>query len=236
MQPLKITAIMQDGRIAGTEPWFPLDSILASAWMRRHYPEAYYNASSHLLTNEMIIADLPFDRRGKDDNWYWACSFNTAPPIFEYVMHWHKRFDDDLEKYLNFKGRRGKIDTKSGRLKSYRMPLIIKLFERLEWYAVGNLDRVKELCASITSIGKKAAQGIGFVDHWKVEPWPEDWSVERNGELTRAVPAEVGLPRGVLASRAALRGIRPSYWHSGNQKLCWVPEVGNEKALQNSRR
>ena len=29
MQPMKITAYLLDGRIAGTEPYFPLDSILA---------------------------------------------------------------------------------------------------------------------------------------------------------------------------------------------------------------
>ena len=69
MQPIRIQAIMQDGRTGTTDSFLPLDSILAAEWMRRHHPEAYYNASSHMLTNGLIDADLPFERRGQGDNW-----------------------------------------------------------------------------------------------------------------------------------------------------------------------
>ena len=225
MQPLRITAHMQDGRIAGTEPWFPLDSILAAEWMRRNHPEAYYNASSHMLTNELIVPDLPFARRGQGDNWYWACSFNTEPPLHEYVMHWHKRFDDHLEKYIDFRGKRGRVDTKSGKYKAYRMPLVLQLFDRLTWYAVGDLEAVRDLCSTVTHIGKKSSQGLGAVDYWEVEPWPEDWSEARGGKMMRAIPVELGLPAGVQKGRMAIYGVRPPYWWSGHQKLCYMPEV-----------
>ena len=226
MQPIKITAIMQDGRIAGTESWFPLDSILAAEWMRRKHPEAYYSASSHMLTSDLIIADLPFERRGRGDNWYWACSFNAARSLHEYVMHWHKRADDQLEKYIDFGKRRGKIDTKSGKYKAYRMPLVVQLFDRLTWYAVGDLAAVQELCNNITHIGKKSAQGLGAVDYWRVEPWPDDWSETKDGRLMRAIPAELGLPEGVSAGRLAQYGMRPPYWHNSHQRVCFMPEVG----------
>lgn len=227
MQPLKITAHMQDGRIAGTEPWFPLDSILAAEWMRRYYPEAYYNASSHMLSGEMITPELPFERRGAGDLWYWACSFNTVPPIHEYVMHWHKRFDDHLEKYIDFGGRRGRIDIKSSKYKAYRMPLVVQLFDRLEWYAVGDLGAVLDLCRGVTHIGKKSSQGLGAVDYWTVEPWPEDWSEVVGGRLTRAVPVELGLLPGVTSGRVGTYGIRPPYWMSDYQVICHMPEVGH---------
>lgn len=222
MQPLRIIAHMQDGRIAGTEPWFPLDSILAAEWMRRHHPEAYYNASSHMLTHDLIIPDLPFDRRGQGDNWYWACSFNTMPPLHEYVMHWHKRFDDHLEKYIDFADKRGRIDIKSGKYRAYRMPLVVQLFDRLVWYAVGDLEAVLDLCQGITHIGKKTSQGLGAVDYWTVEPWPEDWSEAIGGRLVRAIPVELGLPPGVTG-QARLYGIRPPYWQRENQAKVWMP-------------
>jgi CRISPR type IV-associated protein Csf3 len=225
MQPIKITAHMQDGRIAGTEPWFPLDSILAAEWIRRHHSEAYYNASSHMLTNDLIIPELPFERRGIDDNWYWACSFNTEAPAHEYVMHWHKRFDDQLEQYIDFGSRRGKVDTKSGKYKAYRMPLVIQLFERLTWYAVGDPDAVFDLCRNITHIGKKSSQGLGAVDYWTVEPWHEDWSVVRDGRLTRAMPVELSMPAGVQKANVRLYGIRPPYWLHEHQRPCYMPEV-----------
>ncbi len=230
MQPLKITAVMQDGRIAGTENWFPLDSILAAEWMRRNHPKAYYNASSHMLTNDFITAELPFERRGQGDNWYWACSFNAIRPVHEYIMHWHKRFDDHLEKYIDFGGRRGKINVKSDKYKAYRMPLVIQLFDRLEWYAVGDVDAVRDLCAGATTIGKKAAQGLGFVNYWRIEPWPEDWSEVRNGRLMRAIPVELGMPAGVQAGRVGQHGIRPAYWMQEHQRVCYVPEVDHVSA------
>jgi CRISPR type IV-associated protein Csf3 len=226
---MKITAVMQDGRIAGTEPWFPLDSILAAEWMRRNHPEAFYNASSHMLTNELIIPELPFERRGMGDNWYWACSFNTEPSLGEYVMHWHKRFDDQLEKYIDFGSRRGKVDTKSGKYKAYRMPLVVQLFERLVWYAVGDPAAVQDLCRGVTHIGKKSSQGLGAVDYWEVEPWPEDWSEVAGGKVTRSIPAEQGMPPGVQKANVRLYGIRPPYWHSDHQRVCLMPEVGHGK-------
>ena len=228
MQPLKIQAIMQDGRLAGTESWFPLDSILAAEWMRRNYPEAYYNASSHMLTNELIVADLPFERRGAGGDWYWACSFNTEAPRHEYVMHWHKRFDDQLEQYIDFRGKRGRVDTKSAKFKAYRMPMVIQLFDRLTWYAVGDLETVRDLCNAVTHIGKKSAQGLGAVDYWTVEPRPEDWSVAAGDRLTRAVPLS-DMP-GDIAGRVSQYGIRPPYWHSSHQRICLMPEVRHVSA------
>lgn len=225
MQPLKITAYMQDGRVATVDPWLPLDSILAAEWMRRNHPEAFYNASSHMLKSDLIVADLPFERRGAGDSWYWACSFNTVQPLHEYVMHWHKRFDDQLEQYIDFKGKRGRVDIKSSKFKAYRMPMVIQMFDQLEWYAVGELAAVLDLCRGVTHIGKKSSQGLGAVDWWEIEPRPEDWSAYREGRLTRAVPMEE-MPGGAMG-RVAMYGIRPPYWHSDHQRVCAMPEVGH---------
>lgn len=221
MQPLKITAIMQDGRVAGTEPWFPLDGILAAAWMRKQHPEVMYLPITDY--NNIIVADLPFEKRGSGDNWYWACSFNTAKPLGEYIMHWHKRFDDDLEQYIDFAGKRGRIDTKSGKYKSYRMPLVVQLFDRLEWYAFGDQQMVLELCQTITHIGKKSSQGLGAVDYWTVESWPDDWSECRDGAVSRAIPAEYGLPAGVEEANIVQCGLRPPYWLYTNKHVCYMP-------------
>ncbi|MBW2672557.1 MAG: hypothetical protein JRD89_03960 [Deltaproteobacteria bacterium] len=229
MQPIRITARLQDGRIAGTDPWFPLDGILAAEWMRRNHPEAYYNASSHMLTNDLITPELPFERRGDGDNWYWACSFNMEPPLGEYVMHWHKRFDDHLEKYINFGGKRGKINVKSSRYKAYRMPLVVQLFDQLVWYAVGDIEAVRDLCLGVTHIGKKSSQGLGAVDWWEVTPWSEDWSVYGpNGRLMRAIPFDGQARVGVTIRQW---GIRPPYWWSDHQRLCFIPEVKYEKKI-----
>jgi len=215
MRPMRIRAYLLDGRIAGTESWFPLDSILASAWMHLHRPEICYQP----IQGDLIVADLPLERRGSGDRWHWACSFNVVKPIGEYITHWHKRFDDTLEKYLDFKGRRGKVDGKSGKYKAYRMPLNILLMPYLEWYAVGDIDAVRDLCMRIVSLGKKPSQGYGMVERWEVEPVTADYSEVKDGKLTRAV---YDLPEGV-AGNIRMHGMRPPYWLRENQAKVWMP-------------
>lgn len=223
MEPLKITAYLMDGRVATTDSYLPLDSILAAEWMRRNHPDAYYNASSHMLTNELIIPELPFERRGHGNDWYWSCSFNQEEKLHEYITHWHKRFDDNLEQYIDFRGRRGKINTQSAKYKAYRTPLVIQLYDRLTWYAVGDMAAVFDLCRTVTHIGKKSSQGYGAVDYWEIEPWPEPWSVWVNGRLMRAIPTSEALPSGHQEVRLSQWGIRPPYWHRENQRVCYVP-------------
>jgi CRISPR type IV-associated protein Csf3 len=218
MEPMRIRAYLLDGRIAGTESWFPLDSILAAEWIRRHHPDKFYTPPPPGVKDGWIEADLPFALRGSEGRWYYACSFNLTEPLTEYITYWHRRFDDVLERYIDFQGRRGKVDEKSGKYKAYRMPLNILLLPWLEWYAVGHIKSVQSLCEGIPALGKKPAQGYGIVERWEVVPWPEDWSEVRDGRLTRAV---FELPAGVRGGRRRLYGMRPPYWRK--QEEVWMP-------------
>lgn len=221
MQPLRIRAYLLDGRIAGTESWFPLDSILAAEWIRQKNPESFYEPPPPGTKEGWIEPPLPLERRGQGGKWYYACSFNVIKPVGEYVTYWHRRFDDSLEQYIDFRGRRGKVDEKSGKYKAYRMPLNIMLMPYLEWYAVGEIDAVRDLCAGIVALGKKPSQGYGVVKRWKVEPWPEDYSEVKDGRLTRAV---YDMSPGVVG-QARLYGMRPPYWQRENQTVVYMPEV-----------
>lgn len=215
MQPLRIRAYLLDGRVAGAERWFPLDSILASAWMHRHHPGLCYQP----IQGALIEADLPFERRGNGDSWYWACSFNTAVPLTEYITYWHRRFDNAYEKHIDFKGRRGKVGESSGQYKSYRQPLNVLLLPYLEWYAVGEIKAVRELCNEIVSIGKKPSQGYGMVERWEITPWSEDFSEVMGGKLARAM---YELPTDTQGTKRRY-GMRPPYWSRENQQVVWLP-------------
>lgn len=226
MHPLKISAIMQDGRVAGTEPWFPLDGVLSSMWIRREFPELAYMPIED--TSKIIDAELPFERRGRGNDWYWACSFNQGRKLGEYVTYWHKRQDDAFERYIEFGKRRGKIDHKSGRFKAYRMPLVIQLFDRLIWYAVGDLEAVRDLCHRVTHIGKKPAQGYGAVDRWIVEPFDKDWSeYGPDGQVMRAIPVRDGESMRPGTKYANWK-IRPPYWESSRARVCKMPKEGHQ--------
>ncbi len=222
MQAIRVRAFLLDGRIAGTESWFPLDSILAAEWIRRNHPDKFYMPPPPGVKEGWIEAPLPLERRGAGNRWYWACSFNQTQPVTEYVTYWHRRFDDNYERYINFGKKRGIVQEQKGLYKAYRMPLNILIFvEPLEWYVVGEIKAVRELCEGIPALGKKPSQGYGLIEHWEVEPWPEDWSeVGPDRRLMRAV---YKLPPRVQGVRRRLYGMRPPYYLKENQEEVWVP-------------
>lgn len=217
--PLRVRAYLLDGRVAGPDPAFPLDSILAAEVIRREHPESFYNPPPPGSTERWIEAELPLEKRGDGDNWFWACSINQAEPIGEYVTYWNRRFDDQLEEYIDFRGRRGKISASMGRYKAYRVPLPVKLYDYLEWYLVGETEAVADLAQGVAAIGKKPAQGYGLVKRWEVVPWAEDWSITGpGGRLMRPVPFAEG-----LSGRVVARPLRPPYWDTRKKVLCVCP-------------
>lgn len=177
MQPLRITAILQTRKVATTDLYLSLDSILAWAWMQENHPEMMDVSQSSIRPEDVVEAELPLERRGQGEDWYWACSFACGQPRGEELVYWHKRFDQALgEDYVDFDGRRGKVDTGAGKYKGYRMPLTTVLIPKLEWYAVGDATEIRRLLSWVTHVGKKPSQGFGRVKRWLVEPWPEDLS------------------------------------------------------------
>lgn len=218
--PLRIRAYLLDGRVVATERYFPLDSILAAEWVRRKLGDDFYNPPPPGCAENWVEAELPFERRGEGDKWYWACSFNQSKPLKEYVFYWNKRFDAKEEKYIDFQGRRGNINPRSGKYKAYRMPINIMLFDYLEWYAVGDKEVLENLCSGVTHIGKKGSFGLGIVRKWEVIPWQEDWSeVGPDQKLMRAL---YDLPEGT-AGIPRQYGMRPPYWRMENKLVVYIP-------------
>jgi len=221
MKPLKITAYLLDGRVAGSDYNFPLDSILQYQYFAIYRPDLIYCGSPP--DENLEHAPLPFERRGKEPQWYWACSFNQEVPQGEYIKHWHKRFDvKEGEEYIDFKGKSQKVNLTAGKYKAYRMPMNIYLLDKLTWYAYGNMEEIKDLCETVTAIGKKKSQGFGYIDSWQFEEWHSDWSeVGLNGKVMRPIPVNSSdnLPDKFTLIQC---GYRPPYWHRESKGWCYV--------------
>jgi len=84
----------------------------------------------------------------------------------------------------------------------------------LVWYVLGNAEKVSKLLRHVPNIGKMHNHGYGKVECdlsgipiWTVEEADHDYSIERDGELTRAMPEgyggreAVGKPAPVRAPR-----------------------------------
>ncbi len=90
----------------------------------------------------------------------------------------------------------------------------------VHWFAVGCLAPVERLLAEVPAIGKLTHHGHGRILRWRVEPWHEDWSVERGDGLTRRMP--VGWHSGEgWPGRGA---IRAPYHHRSRVVPCREPD------------
>lgn len=209
MEPLKITAKLLTGQVVTADLWLPLDSILAYAWMMEHHPDKLAASTSGMRPEDILEPELPLERRGEGDDWYWACSFALGSPRGQQIVYYHRRFDaQESEAYVDFGKRRGKVNHKAGPYRSCRVPLMVVLVPELVWYAVGNRYEVEWLLQYITHIGKKRSQGYGRVARWTVERAEEDLS------SLRPIPD----PEGDFEM-----GVRPPYWMRDNWRRVRMP-------------
>lgn len=226
-RPLRVSCRIADGNIVSTDGIFPLDAILAAAWIRKHHPEEYYNDGAR--GSNPIEAELPLAEVETDGYRIYAASIAQYVKYGEWIHYWHKRFREYMaERYLD---KLRKINTGSAQYKGYRMPINVNIVGPLTWYCVGDIDGIRDLLSDIRSMGKKRAYGFGQVEieaghpAWSVEPWPEDWSVRGpDGRLMRCIPFS-----GKTITGAVIRhwGVRPPYWVPKNQTICEVPKVGD---------
>jgi len=220
LEPLKVTAYLRTGVVA--DRWLPLDSILMYQANRDALgPElATVPGGSDVQAASTLPLDIAHPGRR---NWYYKCSWAQPQPwwVAEGKDHWNKRFDSSLAGLVDFGARRGKVLIEQGQYKAYHMPVFYLAAQSVEWYCVGDSDEIRYLLSTVTHVGKKRSQGWGRVTEWRVEACSEDWSVQRDGKLTRGIPADDmlgGQPFNIL-----YYGIRPRYYRQNNQMPLVMP-------------
>lgn len=223
--PLKITARLLDGRVNSTDGLLFLDSILYHAWFMIHEPGVLEGT---VRRDDQKYIGLPLRQEPGNRN---AASVGQYTLYEETVEHWVKRPDfgkSFADQYLD--ERIGKLNTKSGHLKAYRTPQVIRVISDVVFYAVGNPDRIREMLGYMQFIGKKGSIGWGAVKEWVVEPCEADYSLIKDGKLMRPVPVEEADALNFDRSKTVklMCAVRPPYWKPKNARLCYVPKVGFE--------
>jgi len=221
MDLLKVTARLRTNIIC--DRWLPLDSILHAQHCRECLPELAVTVPGE----QPAELDMPFLKKRHIGTpfWYYACSWAQWQPQ-EGKDHWNKRLDSSFAYLVDFGKKRGKIIIEQGAYKAYHMPIFYFIADRIEWYCVGIGDEIRRLLGACTHLGKKTTQGWGRVATWLIESWPEDWSVRRDGKLTRGVPAR---DAGEIPQDMHLYGIRPSYYNKNNQILLVMPKSERDR-------
>lgn len=221
--PLQVTAELANGFVAA-DPWSPaLDGVMVWARLYEELGEALYDLDPH--RDGLREVPLPLLRVGEGVDWYYACSSPFHASV-EHVSFFHRRFDDHLERLLT-PGKRAKINTASGRYKSYRLPAVQRVTPRVMWFAVGAEAGVRRLLEGITHLGKKRNHGHGQVLRWTVRAADTaaeaaDWREHALRRRPRPVSACQPEPDDLVMDW----GIRPPIWFPENRRRCVMPWGG----------
>ncbi|GGE47784.1 hypothetical protein GCM10011391_28190 [Pullulanibacillus camelliae] len=229
MKPLKITAELLDGRVNSADGLFNLDSLIAYAWMKENEPDRLYNGD--IMRDGLIEPDLPLEWR--ED--HWAASSGFYIQVSESIEYWHRHLNGDrAERYVDFNGKRGTINTKSGEYKAYRMPQTIRVIPSIEFYAMGDPIEIDRLLTKyITNIGKKSSQGYGHIKSWTIRPVEEDWTEKGPYGIMRPTPFNGELPNKEVYQVRSY-GLKPPYWLKDNQSICLIPNVRRDYLVKSA--
>lgn len=217
--PLKITAHLLDGRFSSADGILMFDSILYHAWFIKHAPHVLEGVYK---PEQIGYVGLPLVHL--EDN-RWAASKAVYQEIDKIVEHYNKRpdfFAGDKLDYLDMD--KGIISDSVGLYRAYRNPQLIRTVKDgiLTFYAVGKKDKIEELLSLMIGVGKKTAMGFGIVDRWDVEEIEEDYTTE-HPKYGLMQPIEVEKADKTYDYPIMDYAIRPPYWKTINQRLCYVP-------------
>ena len=190
-----------------------LDALLAFCW---YLDNGYYD---HPATREQIVEpELPLERFR--DIWKASAGFVVG---VESVDTWHKRWEDRYEEYVDFKGRKEKINIGSGYFKSYAMPLRIISTPKMVFFAVGDKEEIERLLKKyLIAVGKKRRIGYGLVKDVEVFEIDKDRSILMPGGVAREIPVdyvEYYMPNEIIVSTYKI-----PYWLPDNMKRIYVPK------------
>ena len=137
------------------------------------------------------------------------------------------RADHSLDADLFPKKKDGSSQRKIGRLRRRDYGAVMnsydcKFSEQIDWYVVGDRDKIQALVEHISFIGKRRANGFGEVNEWGFEEGALDGLVGMLDEPLRPIPIEMfgGDPKSIKVDAAW----RPAYWHPDNRAICYAPE------------
>lgn len=228
MKPIIITAYLRCGVVS--DPWLPLDGVLLYEVARRQTgggPDASLPGTGTLRAISAPTPKLPLLKVHDDQYWYYACSFaEWGQPYAEGRDYWNKR--NDVDKFLDMLSRDvHRLDVGSGRYKSYHMPVFYRVAPWVRWWAIGEIDAIRDLLGGILALGKKRAYGWGRVIRWTVDETDQDRSLWVGPIPQRAIPVThlAGHHwQGHAEPRTMQWSFRPPYYESANFATCYMPE------------
>lgn len=247
--PIRITAMLEQGIVMDSFYGLALDGILVSQLRKSIAAELGLgrpggsDLDGGLSMEHPIDWHLPLARCVSDeasDEWHWACSIGFAAGING--EHLGDEPPDPHRLSVRLDARRAHqvalrvpatAGGSSGRFRPRVTPVLTVVAHSVTWNAVGHIDQVAALLASVPSVGGRRGSGEGAVRQWKFKPVASDdpWRFSHvfdEQHLARPMPAACAKQAGFAEPRLGQAGIRPPLLHPSRQRMLALP-VGPTK-------
>ena len=150
-----------------------------------------------------------------------ASYFQPIGSTSEYLDSWKKRFESKYAYLANFGKARRRIDTGSGKYRSYDMPLPAIVTLAGYFAFIGKGEQVINLLQNyVVAIGKKRSMGFGWIDHMELQP--ANYTCYDIARM-RPVPKEIA-QKNKITGRLTYCAWQSPYWLRENICECVVPE------------
>lgn len=215
MVPLRVTATVA-GHVSLPWGYVHLDGILAAEIAaRRGLPPPHIGG--------LVEIELPLERHATG---FWMASASESQ-IEESIVLFRQRRFPFAEALARGDARLRRIDTTVGRQKNTRIPVEACYLKDslMVFYALGDLDQVREILSTVRAVGSQRGSGKGEVSQWTVEPCDEwdGFPVLRDGRPLRHLPGD---HQGVTDGEKRIGRLSPPYWWPENRVEIWCPLVG----------
>lgn len=198
--------------------YFYLDGILQYQTLVNLLGPDFFN----LDKNEGLVIPVPLAWVGKEKK-FPACSIAQFEEGAEGITRWRKRWDSPNDDFVDFGNKKERVEHKAGHFKCYDMPLVYHSLPEIKFYCVGNAPLILELLEPISFIGKKRSQGFGKVRKVFIDEIKEDYSVIKEGVLTRPVPVEEISLYSIIEGPIIQMGYKAPYYWPENIAFCFAP-------------
>lgn len=203
--------------IATIEPLI-LDSIISAAYAKDLLKSNYYQGENKYGDEFLVIETLSKILDRKHDVF---CTSQGIAESREFVSSWVKRFDDTDVDLIKFKGKgKKRIDIGGGPMKNYHMPIVLNSCKEIIFYIRGDMQEVERLLTeNISYLGKNGSQGFGQIKEWQFEETEEDYSIFKDDNLMRPIPAIHYENENLIKQEHPLT---PPYWRE-ERIMCIMP-------------
>lgn len=199
-----------------------LDSIISAAKAKEILQDQFYAGENVHGSKEMIDEMLGSILDKKYGVYCTSIGFGRYK---ESTGSWAKKWEENYDDLIDFVKTKNRVDIGAGTYKNYHMPLVLKSYERIEFFVRGNMEEVSRLLREyISFLGKKASQGYGQIKEWIFEEIEDDRSVLDDMQIMRPIPGKEVMGLGLNATDFKVMPTIPPYWRNDCKELCAMPK------------